>query len=429
MNQKMHLVVVDMGYGHQRAAYPLLSWSFEGNINLNDYDGSSEKERAYWLNSSKMYEKISYFKKIPFLGRFVFDIMDYFQRIQDFYPKRSLKKITLQQKMFFKAVKNGVGKKLIEKLNDKPLPFVTSFFVAAYSAEYYNYKGPIYCIICDADISRAWAPINPSQSRIVYFASTERVKNRLMMYGVGREKIVVTGFPLPTENIGENKEDLKKDFAKRLSYLDPKQKIIDIYSSLLKQHDIIISENESKDRLLTLTFSVGGAGAQRELGALILKKLKTDILKGKIKLYLVAGVREDVNKYFINSIEILGLKDNKNVNIIYHSQKIEYFRLFNECLRNTDILWTKPSELSFYTGLAIPIIMSDPVGSQEKFNRNWLLELGAGLDSLNPEYVDEWLFDWLDNGVLARAALNAYLLSPKNGTENIIKEVFKINNL
>lgn len=427
MNQKMHLVVVDMGYGHQRAAYPLLAWSFEGNINLNNYDGSTEKERAYWLNSSRAYEKISYFKKIPFLGKFVFDIMDYFQRIQKFYPKRPLTQMTLQQRMFFKAVKNGVGKNLIEKLNNNPLPFVTSFFVAAYSAEYYNYKGPIYCIICDADISRAWAPINPSQSRIVYFASTERVKNRLMMYGVRKEKIIITGFPLPIENIGENREILKKDFAERLSYLDSKRKFRNTYASILEQHNILISENNN--RLLTLTFAVGGAGAQRELGILILKKLKTEILKGQIKLNLVAGIRDDVNRYFINNIELLGLKDNKNVTIIYHPQKIEYFRLFNECLRNTDILWTKPSELSFYTGLAIPIIMSEPVGSQEHFNRDWLLELGAGLDSLDPEYVHEWLFDWLDNGRLARTALNAYLLSPKNGTKNIIKEVFKNNNL
>ena len=103
---------------------------------------------------------------------------------------------------------------------------------------------------------------------------------------------------------------------------------------------------------------------------------------------------------------------------------MEYFRLFNLCLRNTDVLWTKPSELSFYAGLGLPIIISDPVGSQEVCNRDWLLSIGAGLDSLDPEFVDEWLPDWRCDGRLARAALNAYLNAPHSGLVNIKKEIF-----
>ena len=36
-NNKFYLVAADMGYGHQRAAYPLLEMSQGGIINLNDY--------------------------------------------------------------------------------------------------------------------------------------------------------------------------------------------------------------------------------------------------------------------------------------------------------------------------------------------------------------------------------------------------------
>ena len=47
----------------------------------------------------------------------------------------------------------------------------------------------------------------------------------------------------------------------------------------------------------------------------------------------------------------------------------EYFNTFNETLRETDILWTKPSELSFYAGLGIPIIIAPTIGSLEDFNK------------------------------------------------------------
>jgi hypothetical protein len=427
MNKKFHLVVVDMGYGHQRAAYPLLEWSLLGNINLNDYEGASSWEKSYWLNSRKTYEKISYFKKIPIVGSLVFKLMDHFQRIPPFYPHRSLINNTLQQKMFFRAVKKGVGKNLINKLNENPIPLVTSFFVAAYSAEYYGYKGSIYCIICDADVSRAWAPIDPKNSKIIYLATNSRTKKRLMMYGVSENNIKITGFPLPLENKGEDESILKKNLGLRLKNLNLDGSFEKKFQSMLQDNDIIIPNNS--DKPLTITFAVGGAGAQRELGGLLLKNLLPHIKNKKIKLNLVAGSRSDVNNYFQELINALKINNHEGVRIIYHPQKVEYFKLFNKCLGESDILWTKPSELSFYSALGLPIIMSEPVGSQEVFNREWLIEIGAGLDSLNLNQVSEWIFDWQKDGRLARAALNAYLNAPRNGTENIIKEVFKEINL
>ncbi|MDQ5939050.1 MAG: hypothetical protein QG642_740, partial [Patescibacteria group bacterium] len=110
---------------------------------------------------------------------------------------------------------------------------------------------------------------------------------------------------------------------------------------------------------------------------------------------------------------------NKNVRIIYAEHKVDYFKAFNEALRTTDVLWTKPSELTFYCGLGLPIIISEPVGSQEEYNREWLFNIGAGIDSPDPKYVDEWLFDFLDSGWLAEAAMEGFLDAPKHGTYNI----------
>lgn len=420
-----------MGYGHQRAAYPFLSLAEGGLITSNDYPGASEEEKKIWQKDRSNYEMISKFKAVPFLGEAVFSIMDYFQKIDPFYPRRDLSKNSFQQIHFFKKIKKGMGKNLINILNQNPIPFVTTFFVAAYFAEYYNYQGPIYCIVCDADISRAWAPIDPPNSKIIYFAPNKRVKERLILYGVKKENIYITGFPLPKENIGENKEILKSDLKRRLAVLDPLNSYRNKYEKILEAYLCPKNEIKKVDRPLILTFAVGGAGAQKKLGLIILKKLKNKINEGKLKLNLVAGSRKDVFDFYDKELKKEFLNKENLVNIIYNPDKMKYFKEFNIVLRNTDILWTKPSELSFYSGLGLPIIMAEPVGSQEHYNRRWLLGIGAGVDSKNPNYVDEWLFDFLNSGWLAEAAMRGFLNAPKMGTYNIENIVLhnKINEI
>ena len=90
-------------------------------------------------------------------------------------------------------------------------------------------------------------------------------------------------------------------------------------------------------------------------------------------------------------------------------------------MRTTDILWTKPSELSFYAGLGLPIIITEPLGSQEVFNSKWLKGIGAALNQENLTYANEWLFDWLNSGWLAEAAMQGFFEAPKYGTFNIEK--------
>jgi len=104
---------------------------------------------------------------------------------------------------------------------------------------------------------------------------------------------------------------------------------------------------------------------------------------------------------------------------------LDYFALFNKVLLTTDILWTKPSELSFYAGLGLPIIMAPTIGSQEDFNRTWLHAVGAGMEQEDPRYTHQWLFDWLESGWLAQAAMEGFLDAPKHGTYHIEKIVFE----
>lgn len=418
-SKKVNLVAADMGYGHQRAAYPLLDLSAGEIITINNYKGIPDWEREYWIDSLRSYEKISRLKKVPIIGNLVFAVMDAFQKIQPTYPNRDLSEPTTQQRYFYKVVKKGLGRKLIESLNSSGLPFVTTFFVASYIAEYHNYQGDIYCIICDTDASRAWAPLKPKESRIKFLVPSEKVRERFLMYGVKSENIIISGFPLPKENIGADRQILINDLGCRVGVLDQQGIYQKKYKSLLET--VTPGFSRKNNFPLTITYAVGGAGAQKEIGVTIMNKLSRDIKNKKISLNLVAGNRPEIKEYFLAEMKKVGFKAGQGVSVIYNEDKINYFKEFNECLHDTDILWTKPSELSFYCALGLPIIVSSPVGSQEDFNRDWLLSIGAGIDSLDPEYVNEWLPDMLGSGRLARAAMDGFLNAEQMGAYNIEK--------
>ena len=419
-HEKMYVISADMGYGHQRAAYPFRDVAQGGVITINNYQGISDWEKDYWARTLKEYEVLSFSKRIPLIGSTAFKIMDYFQEIQPFYPRRDLSRPSVQGRFFYKKIQAGLCRNLIERLNKNPLPLLATFFVAAHAAEYYNYKGEIYLVVCDTDVSRAWAPINPGTSRITYLAPNFRVKERLLLYGVRPEKILVTGFPLPKENIGTaDSEFVKHDLRERLQVLDPYGVYRKKYARLIEDYLCPTTEIDGATRPLTLTFAVGGAGAQRDLGILILRTLKNKIVENKIQLNLIAGSRQDVFDYYTKVLQDNFLQNYPNVKIIFNPDKMESFKEFNQALRTSDLLWTKPSELSFYSGLGLPIIITEPIGSQENYNRRWLLGIGAGVDSKKPQYADEWLFDFLNSGWLAEAAMRGWMNAPRMGTYNI----------
>lgn len=427
---KAWVVAVDMGYGHQRAAYPLKRIAYKHKIiTANTYIGIPHRDRKIWRESREFYEFISMFKRVPVIGNKLFEIYDTLQEIPKFYPRRDLSKSNFQLRQIYRLIRKGEwGKHFIDSLAKNPLPLVTTFFVPAFMAEEFNYPGNIYCLVTDADISRTWVPENPATSRIIYLATNYRVVERLKLYGVSSDKILLTGFPLPLENIGnKNLDILKKDLVNRLVNLDPENRFCHQYCQLLNKYLGLKKLPKKSNHPLTLTFAVGGAGAQRDLAMQIVNSLKNHIKTKKIRLVLVAGVHNDVNSYFRHEIRRLGLKEEvgRSIKIIFAGTKEDYFKKFNLILRTTDILWTKPSELSFYCALGVPIVMAPPIGSQEEFNRKWLRTVGAGVSQENPDYADEWILDWVNSGWFAEAAMQGFIEAPKFGTYNIEKIIDK----
>jgi len=141
--------------------------------------------------------------------------------------------------------------------------------------------------------------------------------------------------------------------------------------------------------------------------------------------------KEKQQEKILKLVEEIVLRYRESKAIKYWQVENEPFFSFGECpwydkkLRKTDILWTKPSELSFYTGLGIPTIIAPSIGSQEDFNRKWLQAIGAGVLQENPRYANQWIFDYLNSGRFAEAALDGFIEVEKLGTYNIKKIVFE----
>ncbi|TFG61653.1 MAG: hypothetical protein E4H36_09910 [Spirochaetales bacterium] len=417
---KAWVVTVDMGLGHQRASYPFASIAEEGILTVGSSRASDPAEKKLWDRVRSSYEFISRVRSVPIIGKPLFGILDTLQNIPPFYPIRDMSNPTFQVNLVASAVKKGLGRGMLEKIKTKPLPLLVSYPVPAIAADMAGYKR-IYAIVTDAEINRAWVAENPKKSKIHYLAPCGRALMRLRSYGVPNERISLTGFPFPLEVLGnEDLDILRDDMGQRLHYLDPNNRFWPLHernvSFFLGRKNCAFKQK----RCLTITFAVGGAGAQKEIGHAIVKNFRESIKKHKIAVNLIAGVRSEVRDYFVSVKKDL-LPNNDGVRVVYGETKDEYFGQFSDVIRNTDILWTKPSELSFYCGLGIPVIMAPTIGSQEEFNRKWLMEIQAGIPQEDPDYVDEWLMDYLREGRLAEAAWDGFLKARKYGTYKILE--------
>lgn len=423
IQKKIWLVSADMGYGHQRAIYPLKSIAKDGRIiNANNSSLATIKERRLWKEMLDGYEFLSRSGKIPVIGKLISRLLDTLLYIPNFYPFKDRSNSTLQVRYLKYSINRGLCKGIVQQISTPELPLITSFYASAIAAEMAGHK-EIYCIICDTDINRVWVSENASESRIIYFAAGSVSAQRLYSYGIPEKNIAVTGFPLPLELLGDRSLDtLRSNLAKRLQNLDPNNTFYNLYkhsiNALLQPCEINADNTDKGKHCITITYAVGGAGAQKEIGMQLAKSLRQRIIKGEVKLNLIAGTRSPLRDYYQKVKEDIGIEE--NIQIIWAENNESYFGLFNNCLHTTDILWTKPSELSFYCALGIPIILTPAIGPQEVCNKRWLREIGAGIKQQNPDLADEWLFDLLSKGRLAEAAWNGFLKGRKYGTFNIL---------
>jgi hypothetical protein len=408
-----------MGYGHQRAAYPFRKIAIDGIVTANSAPVVSHRERRQWFRFRATYESVSRLSGLPLVGKWFWRLYDRFQRIAKRYPMRDLSSPTMTTSMLGRVLGNGFGSSVVlHAQKHPPVPFLTSFFVPALAADKAGIE-KVFCLITDTDCHRVWVANKPRESRIIYCAPTLASRRRLLAYGVPETNVHLTGFPLPEENTDHVRTDLRS----RLERLDPQR----VFYPRLRE--VIIREVGELGRPTgtpTITFAVGGAGAQKEVAAQILKSASSFIKDGQLKLNLIAGIRPEVANYFRRQIAALSLENyvDRGVRILFAPNMTEYFRVFNLWLRDTDILWTKPSELVFYAALGIPLVMTEPLGAHEELNRDWIREMGAGFNQEDPRYAGEWLTEWASCGMLAQAAFDGFLKAPRHGTSNVRRLMF-----
>lgn len=414
------VVTANMGLGHMRAAHSLAHMAEGGIVIAGTADATDEDESQFWRRLTWSYEFLSRTKHIPVVGGAFFGLLDGLLRIPPFYPLRDLSHPSPNNYIVDHLIRNGLGRALLAKLRTRHLPLISTFYAPALIADHARLDHN-YCVICDADLNRVWVASRARNSRIQYFAPCGRVMRRLRQYGVPDERIFITGFTLPRENVGgPGMETLKADLLARMSRLDPRARFSSVFGSTVAELLGARPQPTGKERV-TVTFAVGGAGAQVEIGMMLAQGLKPGILDRRFRLVLVAGVNRVVEAVFREFITRIGLESElgDGVLIVREDDRTAYFDRFNALMRETDILWTKPSELSFYSALGIPIVMAPPIGSQEGKNQRWLVDKGCAVPQYTPMLALEWLSDMLKDGVFAERALNGFIKNRKLGVYKI----------
>jgi UDP-N-acetylglucosamine:LPS N-acetylglucosamine transferase len=237
-------------------------------------------------------------------------------------------------------------------------------------------------------VNRVWVPQDSRNTRITYFAPTDVTRQRLESYGVPPSRIRVTGYPLPGELVGRDGGKLKANYASRLHRLG------------------------GKGEPPLIVFAIGGAGAQVPLARQAIAGMERQIRAGALRLALVAGRRPEVASALGAALSGHGLQGHAGVALLFDPDVFAYIRRFNALLARADALWTKPSELTFFAALGLPIIAAPPVGMHEVANLRWAADRGAALTQGDPAAAGEWLSAWVKDGVLANAAAHGVRLPP-----------------
>jgi hypothetical protein len=249
--------------------------------------------------------------------------------------------------------------------------------------------------------------------------------SRLKAYGVRPERMVFTGFPLPHELVGgPQREIARRNLAARLVRLDPSRAFV---GPLERELELSLGPlpADERGRPPRITFAIGGAGAQVELAAEFLPSLARLIREQRLTITLVAGRRKEVAEALTQAVEAAGLGSSLGgaIEILVEDDWPRYYRAFSELLSRSDALWTKPSEMVFYGGLGLPLILSAPVGVHEIYNRRWAMEAGAGLEQHEVAHAGGWIAEWLEDGTLAGAAWCGFSRLPTTGLYRILDAV------
>ena len=439
---------MEMGYGHLRAAHALAEAWGTGVVHADRPPVARRGEERLWEAVRRAYEWTSRASQLPLVGGVLRRLLDAVTHIPPFDPRGDLSAATRPVRGLGRLIDRGLGRGLAERLAADGTPLVTTYFAPAIAVDDQRRQGTagggeaLHCVVTDVDLARAWVGRKPAETRIQYLVPSRRAVARLRAYGVPDTQVEKTGFPLPGELLGgPGLPALRRDLAARLVRLDPGGS----FRALLGPEVVPFLgplPAAEEGRAPRIAFVVGGAGAQAELAAPLLHSLAPALRAGTLRLALVAGSREEVAQAFRAGVREAGLAAQEvaagpvgdaasantpappgTVEILFDATVDGYFRRFNRLLADTDLLWTKPSELTFFGALGMPLVFTRALGVQERHNRRWAEHHGAALRAPDPHHAAARLAAWLADGTLAATAWNGFLHLPKLGLYRILERV------
>ncbi|MTI70069.1 MAG: hypothetical protein FH751_07450 [Firmicutes bacterium] len=164
-------------------------------------------------------------------------------------------------------------------------------------------------------------------------------------------------------------------------------------------------ERIKNEKIKRILLTVGGAGAQRKIFTEIIKNLLPRIKKDKATLFINVGDHKNVwegliedipelnelsNKYFNDWDETINFSkkaldsDVSGIHVFYHKDIFQAVYATNLLMRSSDLVITKPSELSFYP---VPKLLIKRIGGHEKWGAIRSSEIGDG--TIECESVDK----------------------------------------
>jgi hypothetical protein len=378
-----------MGYGHLRAAAALADhWGTE-LVEADRKPWATSTDRLVWSLARRGYHSLSRLSQHGIGHSSLAKLLDRLTDIDD-CELPAEPHIPRPVRILDWLIHHGFGQTLGRWLDQRGTPVVATFYANAIAAERHS-SVPVSCVVTDSHVHRVWVERGPEAGRIRYLVPVPGTQSCLIRYGVSPDRIRVTGFPLPPELVGSPRlEILERNLSARLSRLRGQTGI----------------EEKHMSRPLRLAVVIGGAGAHADHARDLLHGLDASLRTGRLRLTLVAGTHRWVARRFARWTReaIARGLPSEAVEILTADGFLDYYRRFNSLLADTDILWTKPSELVFYAGLGLPLILEASLGDHERHNRALVIGLGAAVDRPPLDELDPWLSQKVRTGWFADAA-------------------------
>lgn len=193
--------------------------------------------------------------------------------------------------------------------------------------------------------------------------------------------------------------------------------------------------------------TIGGAGAQREIFAAIIRHMIPNITAGKAALYINVGDYRNVwdelekeipelqsmtQKHFDNWKDTVDFSekalDSANevtgIHAFYHADIYEAVYCTNLLMRSTDVLVTKPSELAFYP---IPKLFIKCVGGHEQWGAIHSAEIGDGtMECRDIPHTLQMMHQFMKDGSLLVQMCDNIMRNKEQGIYDGAYEVVKL---